>query len=390
LTHRNPSIELQSRRTFLRTATLAGAALGLSSSIARPTSASTHSYAAISTRARATLDQVDWDSFSGMKHIRGFNYQPSWGSDSQTVWLDKFDPERYRRELLEGKKYFPAFNCVRIWLGFRAYQQNPQLLLRNFNAAIDICAGLELLVTPVLFSVWPGEPPFDPVSVADLPHLNFDHAYGNYLHDLVTTHRGNNSILMWDLCNEPNEGNPLDPLIHAEASWLKYLHGRLKAIDPQARTCIGSIADFAWGQAFADYCDALTPHLYGYSIWKPHFDQGKTTVDFATSFECTVDQYLLRTKLLNPKPKPILSSETCWGAMDDMERKRIIQATLEPLKRHEIGFLAHALYASGVAGLHIPANYQAVFGGMLQNPETMQFINADGTLRPGHDVFNDY
>jgi hypothetical protein len=387
---------MNNRRSFIQNAVFLGATLGVSRESrsdavpGSPAQAPQPTYTTISGSAQVVLDRVDWKSFSGMKHIHGFNYQPSWGHDAGSVWLETFSAARYRHELETGKKYFPTFNCVRIWLGYGAYRKSRELLLRNFKAAIDVCTSLDLLVIPVLFTVWEGAPPFDPVAAKTLPTLDFEQAYGEYLRDIVTAQRGNRTILAWELCNEPNERDPIDPEMHAQARWLKFLHDRVKTIDPQARTCIGTVADFSWGQEVSQYCDLLTPHLYGYSLWKPRFDQGKVRADFATWFECMVDQYLARTEILTPGARPILSSETCWGSRDDDERKRIIKATLGVLKRYDIGFTPHALYESGVADLHVPENYEAVFGGVVANPAPMQFVNADGSLRPGHDVFNEF
>jgi hypothetical protein len=77
-----------------------------------------------------------------------------------------------------------------------------------------------------------------------------------------------------------------------------------------------------------------------------------------------------------------------------MERKRIIRGSLAALKRYGIGFLPHALYTSGVADLHFTNEQEDEFGrGALADfvsPSSMAFVNADGTLRSGHDVFNEF
>jgi hypothetical protein len=343
----------------------------------------------MSKRVQAVLEKIDWRSFSGMSHIHGFNYQPSWGRDAASVWLEKFDPKQYRNELSNGKKYFPKFNCVRIWLGYGAYKKDAKLFLRNFREAVDICAELELLVMPVLFTVWQGDPPFDPIILTDLVGANLEERFGPYLRDVVVAERQNRTILAWDLCNEPNEGSFNSPILQQQAIWLKFAHDCVKSIDPQAKTCIGTVADVGWGQTVAEFCDVLTPHMYGYPAWKVGTKNGQVRADFDTWFECSVDQYVVSWSVLS-KPKPILSTETCWGCRDDAERKRIIQVSLDPLRRHGIGFLAHALYSSGVADLHIPENYNEWLTPGTPNPATMEFIRMDGRLRPGHEVFNDY
>ena len=82
--------------------------------------------------------------------------------------------------------------------------------------------------------------------------------------------------------------------------------------------------------------------------------------------------------------KPVLATETCWGAMDDSERVKIIKYTLNTLSEYNIGFVVHALHYSKVADLHTPED------GPIGWSENLAFTNKDGTLRAGHDVFNKY
>lgn len=70
------------------------------------------------------------------------------------------------------------------------------------------------------------------------------------------------------------------------------------------------------------------------------------------------------------------------GALDDARRVAIIQADLETLQQQDVGFLAHALHESYVADLHRPRY------GIISSAEYMAFIHMDGSLRPGHDLFN--
>ena len=108
--------------------------------------------------------------------------------------------------------------------------------------------------------------------------------------------------------------------------------------------------------------DILTPHLY-----QPYLGQ--------------VDEYC---RVANCLQKPIISSECCWGAMDDAKRASIVQHDLAIMKQRGIGFLPHALHESYVADLHRPQY------GFVGEPGYMAFIHMDGSLRKGHEVFNRY
>ena len=47
--------------------------------------------------------------------IKGFNYQPSWGSSGLEIWRN-FDSERVGHELSLEKLYFLGMNAIRLWL----------------------------------------------------------------------------------------------------------------------------------------------------------------------------------------------------------------------------------------------------------------------------------
>jgi hypothetical protein len=93
-----------------------------------------------------------------------------------------------------------------------------------------------------------------------------------------------------------------------------------------------------------------------------------------------VDQYV---ELARENDKPVLVTEACWGANEDEERVRIIRGSLGMLKEHDRGWLVHILHHSLVSDAHRPEF------GPVDRPG-FHFIEADGSLRPGHDVFNEF
>ena len=82
--------------------------------------------------------------------------------------------------------------------------------------------------------------------------------------------------------------------------------------------------------------------------------------------------------------KPVLLTEACWGAIDDKERVRIIEFSLDEIKKRGMGFVVHALHYSRVPDLHYASD------GTVGVPGNCAFINKDGTLRKGHEIFNMY
>ena len=78
-------------------------------------------------------------------------------------------------------------------------------------------------------------------------------------------------------------------------------------------------------------------------------------------------------------------SECCWGSFDDNKRTELIKLTLDIFTKYHTGYVAHALQYSGCTDLHD-------YGDGRTSPDigNLCFVKKDGSIRPGHDIFNDY
>lgn len=324
----------------------------------------------ISAASKTVRDMIDLKAADGCKHIYGFNYQPSWGNNGLTVWGDAFDIAKYRAELTAGKKYFSKMNAVRIWLSWSAYRKDPERVVRRFQEAVDVCGALDLLAMPVLFNRWPGG--WDEVTNHEVLAPDFDAVFGPYIRALVLPLKGDQRILAWDLCNEPYAQNPFPDEV--AIPWLFRIREAVKQADRAAWVCIGN-HDFRTTERTALFQDIVTPHIYLPSYGSEYKDSAKIPAPLPQGAG-TADQYVALGQRLR---KPVLCSECCWGAWDtgDAERVRYIRYNLQVLKERGIGFFPHALWTSGVTDLHK--------GGL-----NMPFILEDGSLRPGHGVFNEF
>ncbi len=83
-------------------------------------------------------------------------------------------------------------------------------------------------------------------------------------------------------------------------------------------------------------------------------------------------------------PIYVVATEAVWGALEDGKRVEILRYSLGQLKKRHIGWLAYLLHHSLIADAH-----REEFG-PTGPPGNLSFIEADGTLRPGHEAFNDY
>lgn len=353
-------LETMTRRTFLTRAGAAAAVLGLGS---------------LPSKAAGDLD---WRS------VRGFNYQPSFGSSGFEIW-QKFDAAVVDIELKRGRKYFPKFHALRVWLSWDSFKRDPKRFAANFETMLALCHKHGARVMPVLFNRWHD-------SVLDYGGIYIDHflprvswvqrakMFQPFLEAMVGAHAGDPRVFAWDLCNEPfSYSRPpaeIPDIVKAEFDWLKGLYDACKKLGAKAPITVGIHPGHERQgiEQIEPISDLLSIHPY----WVPKKDQpdgGKA------GYEKLLDVYVAFAAQVK---KPLLATETCWGEVDDARRVEIVRYTLTQLKQRRIGWLAYLLHHSLIADAHRPEF------GPLSGPGNLAFIEADGSLRPGHGVFNEF
>ena len=313
------------------------------------------------------------------QNLKGFNYQPSYGSSGFELW-QKFDAATIDSELGRGKKYFPKMNAIRLWLSWDSFIRDPNRYSRNFDSALRIAAKYELRVMPVLFNRWHD-------SVLDYGGIYLDHflprvswvqrpaMFVPYLEAVVGGHATDSRILAWDLSNEPFSyscpPSEIPEIVKAEFAWLEETYKTCKKLGAQAPLTVGIHPGhkLLGMEQIEPLSDVLSIHPY----WTPPGSKA--------DYERLLDDYAAFAAKVN---KPLLASETCWGALDDTARVRIVRYTLGELKKRKIGWLVYLLHHSLIADAH-----RAEFG-PVGAPGNLSFIEADGSLRPGHAVFNEF
>jgi hypothetical protein len=78
--------------------------------------------------------------------------------------------------------------------------------------------------------------------------------------------------------------------------------------------------------------------------------------------------------------KPMIASECCWGSYDDKVRGELVDFGLKELNKRKIGWLAVSLHHSLQADEH-RKEY-----GPCGGPGNLSFIEANGSLRPYHEI----
>ncbi len=314
--------------------------------------------------------------------IKGFNYQPSWGSTGFEIWRN-FDAERMGHEIALGKAYFPRMNALRLWLSHDAWLRDPGRFQAAFEAALGIACAHGLSVMPVLFNRWH-------CATLDYGGIYIDHFLPKaslvqdkdqpaaFAEAIVGAHATDSRILAWDLCNEPFSYScpPRDipDIVDAEYAWLERTYGIAKRCGAEAPITVGIHPGHGLEgiRQIEPISDILSIHPY-WTCDSPVHDKD--------AYERSLDDYV---QFATDKGKPLLATETCWGATDDAKRVEIINYTLAQLKKRGIGWLVYLLHHSQIADAH-----RAELG-PLSAPGNLAFIEADGRLRPGHEVFNKY
>jgi hypothetical protein len=197
----------------------------------------------------------------------------------------------------------------------------------------------------------------------------------SFLAALVGAYRGDSRILAWDLCNEPYwYHSSLDPLDHrvpesvvdAETAWLERVHERCKTLDPKTPCTVGAHGRIPL-QRMDRFSDVLSLHPY----WAPQNPEY-----FGAEREWS-DRLEAHVKFARKVGKPLVATECCFGSPNNAVRVETIRHDLSRLRGHGIGWMAWLLNQSPVLD---PGSEEGSFA----------FIARDGSLRPGHEVFNEF
>jgi len=309
-------------------------------------------------------------------HIRGFNYQPSYGSHGLEIWGEKFNISKIEKELGLGKKYFPKINTIRLWLSHDAFLKNPEGFSNNFESVLKVGGKLGLSFIPTLFNGWHSYPDFGGISPEQIAYWGKENRFSlvflPYLEKIVGEHVNDGRILMWDLCNEPFNSTWSSEAKDAVFKWLQRIYQLSKKYSPKNRICVGSVPSIESVKMLEPTSGVITIHPYhAWNAWVKDKKEFERLLDDSVSFA-------------NKKDKPLLVTETGWGALDDKKRSETLAFELGELKRRDIGFIVHLLYHTLVADGHRPEY------GPISGAGYMAFIELDGSLRPYHEVFNEY
>ena len=131
--------------------------------------------------------------------LRGFSMVPSWGARIEQAWWD-YHPERMREEVALARRVHA--NCIRLWIEFSAWMAAPDRVTAYFHDAVTAIAAAGMKTMPCLFNRWHDQD-------WDYGGTCTEHLYRHwepmleYVRAFVQPFAGDDRVLLWDLCNEP-------------------------------------------------------------------------------------------------------------------------------------------------------------------------------------------
>lgn len=308
--------------------------------------------------------------------VHGFNYQPSWGSHGITIWND-FREATFAKEVELGLKHFPRLNALRIWFSYDAHLADPKRFLAAAKRAAELLAQRRVKMIPVIFNGWHSLVDFGGFSREQLSSsFHNKPSFGShrqYLRELIEAVRSAGDLLMYDISNEPfNNGGKEKGSI--ELRFLETMARQIRELDSKTPVSVGTQGcPGVGGPGDLDLIDSFVDVHAVHPYWIPHIPA-----------ETHAENFAKMVKHLERLDKPAIATECCWGSNDDATRVRYIQHDLGLLKQAGIGFLPHGLNHSRVADLHRPVP------GRSWETMYMGFIEPDGSIRPGHEVYNEF
>ena len=152
----------------------------------------------------------------------GFNHVPANAINDVDIWQKgMFSPDAIRKEFKLATSL--GFNCVRIFLQYKVYEDDPVWFLRAFERYLQLADEAKLKVMPVLFDDCKFGPATDPELGRQTDPLPGWGMWGwvpspghtmvvdtrthgrleEYLKAVILHHRDDPRIFAWDLYNEP-------------------------------------------------------------------------------------------------------------------------------------------------------------------------------------------
>lgn len=297
-------------------------------------------------------------------YIRGFNYFPSNITYLRDV-TEMFDEKIWDTELDYAKDL--GANTIRAWFDIDSYMRDPQRFLDVFGKIVEQIRKHGMKMMPVLYNCWVDcNYPFGALYPQDIYNGDRTRHYA-YLADVVGTFGQEDTILMWDMCNEPYSFLPNQTYTDKETAFWLDLNEHFHKLNPSQPLTMGthSAVTLTPESVYASL-DVLSCHPY--CGW-----ENDTFMD-------TLAPHVAHA---NEMGKALVCTETFQGSLSDETRSLCIERCKQGFQAMNMGYIAFQL----MEGRMISARRDWTDTNCAPGDRGFfPFVLLDGTVREGHSI----
>lgn len=255
--------------------------------------------------------------FEVCKNIRGFQHIAPYAETLYEMWKH-YDYHEWERDLSIAQRV--GANTLRYWLSPKAFIENSDAFMRDFDNALQIAWNKGMLTIPSIFNAWaPGDPEGHLKDIDMVfPGLK---KYETYVRTLINRFSRDSRVLMWEICNEPECVKINDEANHSIIiPFLEYWYAFIKGTGAMQPVSVGTM--WYWNvERYAHCMDVLNFHTY---------ETDPDKLNCILSFVKDISQRL---------KKPIFCSETGMGFGGEEAHKGFVKMQTSAMDRHGIGFI---------------------------------------------------
>lgn len=298
--------------------------------------------------------------------VRGFNYFPSNVTFLRDV-TEMFDENLWMKEL--GYARIMGANTIRVWFDIDSHMRNQERFLEVFSKILTIIRSYDMKLMPVLYNDWVDkEHPIGAIYPQDIYSGSRKRHY-DYLKSVVGTFSQEETIIMWDLCNEPysSEYEWGEELLNKQTDFWLDLANYIHQLKPKQPLTMGTHSFVSrTPECIYKELDVLSCHVY--QGWEND------------TFEETLEPHV---KHANEIGKALVCTETFQGSLNDVRRALCIERCKKAFKAANVGYIAFQL----MEGKMISARRDWTDDNCAPGDRGyFPFVLLDGTVRENHTL----
>ena len=305
---------------------------------------------------KPTFSKPTLHAYDNYGWLRGFSVVPSWGARIEEAWWN-YDGAQFREEVTLARHLHA--NCIRLWIEFSAWMADPEKVTANFLDAVTAIDECGMKTMPCIFNRW-HDSNYDYGGTYTETLFREWQPQLDYVRALVTPLAGDDRVLIWDLCNEPQAKDLTSDVNKKEFAWLQVIAETVRACGAQQQITIGTMNGKNI-ETFAPLMDVLCAHPYAHT---------------RKDLDSMIASYHTLSKSLG---KPLLVNECIPGSLNDATRAEVARYYTELLSTNGFGWMGWALRE----GKAISTRRDRYDGNGINKEGFHPFFTKTGQLRGG-------